>query len=754
MIERKERNVHKFYNDDGVVDDQDSDGDNPKDKDQLDTLDKKPVVNKFMLSKSTLSASVKLTCNDKDVLVSQSLSFKSFADDNGDEGLIVIDDSCKSDPKKRTIKKNLSSHSAARSHVLKHDIWKRVRAAREAGLREVQSDDEDEEEYLLKDDNKKSDYEDKAVMDEDEETYDDNEEEEEIDEEELMDDDYSERKKNNKNKKNGFIDFECEVDSAEDVSDSSESDVDDNDEDKIDAVKKNPLDSSDSDSSTGIKTGVWKSLMSPESAGPVEDGRSSKKKRRAVVLSDSDDDEGNLSEPSKLDALPIFDTQMASTQQLFDLCSGKEFCTQQTNSDAASVHGGSSDGFVSDVPGESDIEDSDAEDQPNDGGDSVGKAGIDDVNDGTDNEENGNDDDGELGDTESVDGENAKITDFFDDEAELSEDEEGVWNDEDDEEDEDAANEEDLKMIVNDNGEVDESIRDSLGKIYMRQMLDDDKRQVAELQEMLLEDGDLHSDMGRKRKFQWDDGGDEAGAYKRPLFSSSEGEDDDDDDDNDNGDNGKCKIDSEAAWRKERHVRDSYLATENDDEHDDDEVCQNLTALGTKKTHVIKYQANKTVVANTSVTKVLAEVAVVETTVVQNKDPVKPPDQVEVPTVEICVNKTNGPVAAVKGSFMMRKGSNSRAAAALMLVDSKKKAMGASSGTNDGNTVKQLTTAKATVTNPFAYLIGGTSTSTEIKTTTMTTVSSSSASARPENLISRTRPKKSGGLLKAFLPLE
>lgn len=38
-------------------------------------------------------------------------------------------------------------------------------------------------------------------------------------------------------------------------------------------------------------------------------------------------------------------------------------------------------------------------------------------------------------------------------------------------------------------------------------MLDDDQRQVAELQEMLLEDGNLHDDMGRKRKFQWEDTG-------------------------------------------------------------------------------------------------------------------------------------------------------------------------------------------------------------------------------------------------------
>lgn len=40
-----------------------------------------------------------------------------------------------------------------------------------------------------------------------------------------------------------------------------------------------------------------------------------------------------------------------------------------------------------------------------------------------------------------------------------------------------------------------------------RQLLDDDQQQVTALKEMLLEDGDLHSDSTRKRKFQWDETG-------------------------------------------------------------------------------------------------------------------------------------------------------------------------------------------------------------------------------------------------------
>lgn len=36
-----------------------------------------------------------------------------------------------------------------------------------------------------------------------------------------------------------------------------------------------------------------------------------------------------------------------------------------------------------------------------------------------------------------------------------------------------------------------------------RQLLDDDQREVRLLQEMLLEDGELHSNTNRQRKFQW-----------------------------------------------------------------------------------------------------------------------------------------------------------------------------------------------------------------------------------------------------------
>lgn len=88
---------------------------------------------------------------------------------------------------------------------------------------------------------------------------------------------------------------------------------------------------------------------------------------------------------------------------------------------------------------------------------------------------------------------------------------------------------------------------------------------------MLLEDGDLHSDSGRKRKFQWDEYGqiilnikklvylnpisnsciDENDvALKKPLFSDNE------DDENDITD----EDEKAEIWRKERFKRESYLS--------------------------------------------------------------------------------------------------------------------------------------------------------------------------------------------------
>lgn len=88
--------------------------------------------------------------------------------------------------------------------------------------------------------------------------------------------------------------------------------------------------------------------------------------------------------------------------------------------------------------------------------------------------------------------------DFLEEEAELSESD---W----DSADEDEKDLDKLDFEEADEEHIDEDkMKDQLGKIHMKQMLDEDKRNVRLLKELLFEDGDLHTDgTGRERKFKW-----------------------------------------------------------------------------------------------------------------------------------------------------------------------------------------------------------------------------------------------------------
>lgn len=87
---------------------------------------------------------------------------------------------------------------------------------------------------------------------------------------------------------------------------------------------------------------------------------------------------------------------------------------------------------------------------------------------------------------------------FLENEAELSESD---W----DSADEDEKGLDRLEREEGDDDIIDEDrMRNQLGKIHARQVLDDDQREVRLLQDMLFEDGDLHSEgAGRERKFKW-----------------------------------------------------------------------------------------------------------------------------------------------------------------------------------------------------------------------------------------------------------
>lgn len=130
-----------------------------------------------------------------------------------------------------------------------------------------------------------------------------------------------------------------------------------------------------------------------------------------------------------------------------------------------------------------------------------------------------------------------KPSDFFENEAELSESEWGSA-------DEDEKDLDTMDFEQGDAEKYDEKkIRSDLEKIHMRQLLDDDTRQVKMLQEMLLEDGELHG-TGRERQFKW-----------RNINSVIEADETNKEEDNEYLE----EEESEEQWRKRRHEREMFL---------------------------------------------------------------------------------------------------------------------------------------------------------------------------------------------------
>ena len=147
---------------------------------------------------------------------------------------------------------------------------------------------------------------------------------------------------------------------------------------------------------------------------------------------------------------------------------------------------------------------------------------------------------------------------FVEQEAELS----GESNDElNISEDEDERG---LDRLMLEEGDMDEEcadedkIRDQLGRLHQRAILDDDQREVRLFQEAFLEDGELHSDNARSRKFRWKDTDEDAELERRP--SDDEGED---------AVEGNAQLNEK--WRLERLEREKWI----------------------KESEIVKYNKNK-----------------------------------------------------------------------------------------------------------------------------------------------------------------
>jgi len=150
------------------------------------------------------------------------------------------------------------------------------------------------------------------------------------------------------------------------------------------------------------------------------------------------------------------------------------------------------------------------------------------------------------------------MKDFFENEAELSGSELGSG-------DEREEGEDDWEVEEGDKEVFDESVvRDELGRVHMKTILDQDQREVRLIQEMFLEDGDLHSDGGgRQRQFRWKSAeGDEADAAPTGPRTQQE-EEEDASEDQEEANRRKMRTERDK-WIQEQKEKNQTLATADD----------------------------------------------------------------------------------------------------------------------------------------------------------------------------------------------
>ncbi|KAF2898057.1 hypothetical protein ILUMI_08118 [Ignelater luminosus] len=198
----------------------------------------------------------------------------------------------------------------------------------------------------------------------------------------------------------------------------------------------------------------------------------------------------------------------------------------------------------------------------------------------------------ELDENESRPQKRLRSGDFLEKEAELSESD---W---------DSADEDEkgLDILEAEQGDADvfdeKQIRNDLEKIHMRRVLDDDNREIKILQELLLEDGELHG-TGRQRQFRWrnvDDTVNDDSAQQTEIETYLDDE--------------EC----EEQWRRARHQREMYLRTKQEKretlENEIMEIDTNSQVLKLGQEVVRKSLSNTTLtVEKTTVSSSTSEIA-------------------------------------------------------------------------------------------------------------------------------------------------
>lgn len=166
---------------------------------------------------------------------------------------------------------------------------------------------------------------------------------------------------------------------------------------------------------------------------------------------------------------------------------------------------------------------------------------------------------------------------FLENEAELSESE---WGSAD--EDEKDLDRYDIELGDEEQFDQDK-LQEDLGKIHMRRMLEQDKKDVKNLQEMFFEDEE-NDGVGRERQFRW----------KNVETTFSLDYDKKPEDQDGEGEGGEDE--TEAAWRKMRHEREALLKEK---KVDLDEVHLTSTSLLDK---TLEEEENNSGVTNTTLT--------------------------------------------------------------------------------------------------------------------------------------------------------
>lgn len=152
---------------------------------------------------------------------------------------------------------------------------------------------------------------------------------------------------------------------------------------------------------------------------------------------------------------------------------------------------------------------------------------------------------------------------FFEDEAELSGSEA-----EQDEDDEGESGDDDSIVYSGDESELPgaSELQDQLGKIYLKDQMDEDKRQLRLFKEMYLADGETNKKDLRKKQFRWKHLDNNTDNNRFSSEDEVEDEDDEDEDanDTDSRDGSKknekyMKLMENRNWRMVRHEREQFV---------------------------------------------------------------------------------------------------------------------------------------------------------------------------------------------------